>query len=238
MVRRPGVIAPLTGRSLDRLEALTLRLDVAPTTADWTALSSIVAPRLSQLRLHVGPNTASTTVESFLASPWATQLRTLDLVVRSPEQVEALVGRADGLRSCAVSVAMPDALLFTHREQLRTLLPTARIGPIHFATYLSDIEVRPTMSQQPRRAPENFRSLPPKVTVPTEPDVTRTVGSGVRLAGEARLDDLDRCAACASDDTWLIFAETASFYAESESSTVSEFEYECRSCGAFSHYRR
>lgn len=241
----PARQPPLTGG----LETLSLDLEGNVTVQELTSLSAARLPRLTTLHTRCLAPSEAALFTAFAKARWWSTLTRWTHRVRSLEGLLAL--RACGpllVRGGRGLIALCDqAVLGQVPDELRRALPHAEFALRPLPTQPHDPDDshgEAEFSVTPVSAPMNFRSLPPR-TQHTKPSVQNTgdtdstsVGSGVpctALNWDRR--HFTRCGWCYAADTRCIWEQEWSSYSHFETSRYSRWEYECPSCGLFTHSR-
>ncbi|WP_162159730.1 UvrD-helicase domain-containing protein [Cystobacter fuscus] len=137
-----------------------------------------------------------------------------------------------------------EGALETHRERLRATFPAAVLRPIPPPKpYTSGRPVAYEHMQKLLDVEGSFRDFPPCVKLPTvDPPgggYERTyVGSGVPASEHPLANGwFSRCMNCASKETRVIYASSATHFGSIETSRWNECWYECLECGKFNYHQ-
>ncbi|HYO56978.1 ATP-dependent helicase [Archangium sp.] len=137
-----------------------------------------------------------------------------------------------------------EGALETHRERLRATFPAAVLRPIPPPEpYTSGRPVAYEHMQKLLDVEGSFRDFPPCVKLPTAGPpgggYERTyVGSGVPASEHPLANGwFSRCMNCASKETRVIYASSATHFGSAETSRWNECWYECLECGKFNYHQ-
>ena len=178
--------------------------------------------------------------------PWRADLRRLELgAVRVPDVQARLAQKNERAPPVpGLKLRVDEDTVRAYRDSVRAAFPGVRIETAVDARKYGYEWLNPIASPQPKRAPANFRELPPELTR-SEPAVMGSyagqmdeyqVGSGVRVTESSR--EYSRCAACGSEDTLRIYSKFKHRYSEQrfENYYWSIREFVCNECGEFTSY--
>lgn len=137
-----------------------------------------------------------------------------------------------------------EGALETHRERLRATFPAAVLRPIPPPEpYTSGRLVAYEHMQKLLDVEGSFRDFPPCVKLPkVDPPgggYERTyVGSGIPASEHPLANGwFSRCMNCASKETRVIYASSATHFGSAETSRWNECWYECLECGKFNYHQ-
>lgn len=230
---------PLESTELPTVETLTIDLD----SAAATMLASVAAPRLTALHTRVASLDELTLFRSVARAPWFGGLQTWTHRLASADSLAALFanGPLVAREGAGLELLCDEHAIQANSRELRRALPRAKITLLPTPERPRDPEDfhGPMRTQvTPVSAPMDFRSRP-ALEKSSQPGVqsderkVTTVGSGFPLGSHL----FSTCSWCASANTLGIWSSTSSLYSHFETTSYTDWEYECHDCGLFTDMR-
>lgn len=217
--------------AFEKLSSIELALSGLAGSGDLGLLSWPL-PALKHFILDAG-SLPQQTLGALTACPWLRQLESLVLCDVGNENAGPLLNRSGAFAALGAGLHLDLASdgLPAQRDALRKKLPlaTMRLSEAGSVRGLY-VERGPYASKEPRRAPRDFGSRPPRMTRVSDDVEVSSGESGYRNV----------CAHCASDHTLLIFKEW--FHPDWFRADVHDWhhakewrsEWRCTDCGWFS----
>lgn len=190
------------------------------------------APALRQLRYEAGGGELAGVISALVGSALLEKLEDLTLKTLSPAAAEMLLERRGAFQrlGAGLHLVASEECLKQRRSELRSALPRAQLSPpppARTGSFRFHGE-GPRAHATPRRAPANFRELPPVQEIRTPEGETIRVGSGVPMEPHERFT---RCMGCAGNDTLRIYSSYECKPGRTENYIFAACEYVCRECG-------